>query len=213
MSCSPLCPSHGLCWLRQGMPEQWLWVPGRFRGIVCRPGGGVAPEVGGRAGMSTAGLGAPAPQQPGPPGQAEAANSLCPRSWARAPRRACGCAARTCCCRCLRAQVSLRRFSAAFPACLRPFCLSSPTCHLGLARCPCRKGTLRFSGWSLEQEAGLPRHASLCCPWGGGTQSCPFGLQGLRGRALGGEVLSPGEHPCWKPRKRPFSRGACMPLP
>lgn len=154
-----------------------------------RPGGGVAPEVGGRAGTGTAGLGAPAPQQPGPPEQAEAANSLCPRSWARAPRRACGCAARTCCCRCLRAQVSLRRFAAACPARLRPLCLSSPTRHLGLARCPCRKGALRFSGWSLEQEAGLPRRASLCCPWDGGTQSCHSGLQGLRGRALGGEVL------------------------
>ena len=210
MSCSPLCPSHGLCWLRQGMPEQWLWVPGRFRGIVCRPGGGVAPEVGGHEHRRSGGPGPSAARSPGTGGGCQL--SLSPQLGPGSPPGVWVCSTDML----LSVPPSPGEPAEVFgglPACLRPFCLSSPTCHLGLARCPCRKGALRFSGWSLEQEAGLPRHASLCCPWGGGTQSCPFGLQGLRGRALGGEVLSPGEHPCWKPRKRPFSRGACTPLP
>lgn len=162
-------------WGRRGPRSRWEGGHGHRRSGDPVPSASWSPGTGGGRACGQ--------------GWAQPAVSL--PSWARAPRRACGSAARTCCSRCLWTQVSFRRFAAAFPRrrCALSASPPSPTHHLGLARCPCRcpcgRDALRFSGWSLEQEAGLSRRTSLSCPWDGDTQSVPLAPKGS-GDKLGG---------------------------
>ena len=90
---------------------------------------------------------------------------LSPHSWAQAPRQACGFAAPTCCCLFLQTQVSLRRLGTALPShSQRGSASPHPPRLWAWPAALFTREALRFEGWSLDQEAGLPLLGLSACP-------------------------------------------------